>query len=196
MWRSARASGAVTFPAAPPAITPMLQVVSPKKSSRGQAAACTSARTASSASIAERPTGAAECPPVPSVRSVSRSEPFEPTASLFSVGSPAINQRHSRASGWRFATRAPMLPCSSSTTNNRPSSSTPSARSRSAAASCVARIPLASHAPRPYRYSSSSNEAKCGGTVSMCVENTSRGGAPVTARRPGRCGGASSSSTR
>ena len=34
-----------------------------------------------------------------------------------------------------------------------------------------AMMPLVSHAPRPQMYSSSSREAKNGGTVSMCVES-------------------------
>src|SRR5439155_535240 len=82
--------------------------------------------------------------------------------------------------------RAPTLPRSSSTTKSRPTSFRPSARSRSAAASCAARMPFASQAPRPYTYSSSSPEAKCGGTVSRWVENTSLGGAPDVATSPGR----------
>ena len=49
----------------------------------------------------------------------------------------------------RFAAAAPSLPRSSPATNTRPIRVSPRARRRSAAATCAARIPLASHAPRP-----------------------------------------------
>ena len=146
--------------------------------------------------MAEWPSsGYAEWALFPSATSRSRSEPFVPVASLFSVGSPLMSQRQSRARGCRFAARAPLPFCSSSTTKSRPSSRTPPARSRSAAAICAAMIPLASQAPRPCRNSASSRAGTCGGTVSRWLEKTTRAGAPVVASTLGRPGAKSCRST-
>ena len=46
----------------------------------------------------------------------------------------------------------------------------------SAAATCAARMPFASHAPRPNSRPRSSRLGKNGGTQSKCVEKTTRGG--------------------
>ena len=46
-----------------------------------------------------------------------------------------------------------------------------------------AMMPLASQAPRPQMCSSSSREAKNGGTVSMWVESVTTGVAPAARRR-------------
>src|SRR5207244_2069914 len=106
--------------------------------------------------MSDRPcSGEAEWAGAPAVHKVRRSEPLEPVARRFSVGSPSMSQRHSLASECALAARAPTLPISSSTRNSSPIPSTPSARSRSAAAIWAAMIPFASQAPRPYRTPSS-----------------------------------------
>ncbi len=50
----------------------------------------------------------------------------------------------------------------------------------------AAMMPLASHAPRPQRNSSSSREGKKGGTVSMCVDSVTTG-LPQLAKTLKRC---------
>src|SRR5439155_112096 len=109
IWTSACAASGMTLGRVPPAITPTLHVVSPNSGSVGQRAARSSASTASRSSMADWPSsGYAEWALFPSATSRSRSEPFVPVASLFSVGSPLMSQRQSRARGCRFAARAPL----------------------------------------------------------------------------------------
>jgi hypothetical protein len=79
-------------------------------------------------------------------RSSTRSAPLVARARRLSVGSPLMRKREPR--GLRLATLAPAESRSSPTTNSRPTL-TPASRSRSAAATCAAMMPLASHVPRP-----------------------------------------------
>ena len=89
-----------------------------------------------------------------------RSEPFCPIDSRFSVGSPLIRKRPrgSRSA----ATRAPSEPFSSPTRNSSPIRRSPPAASRSAAATIAAARPLASQLPRPWMVSASSDERHVG----------------------------------
>ena len=69
---------------------------------------------------------------------------------------------------------APTLLRSSPTTNSSPKLRSP-LEQPSAAWIIAAMMPLVSQAPRPQMYSSSSREAKKGGTVSMWVERVTAG---------------------
>ena len=89
------------------------------------------------------------------------------------MGSPLIRKRVFEA--MRLAAFAPSLPRSSPATNTRPMRVSPAALSRSAAAICAARMPFASHAPRPYSTPSSTRLGKNGGTQSKWVEKTTSG---------------------
>jgi len=60
-------------------------------------------------------------------------------------------------------------------TNRRPTRRSPEARRRSAEATCAARMPFASHAPRPYSAPSRTSLGKNGGTQSKCVDSTTAG---------------------
>ena len=77
-----------------------------------------------------------------------RSTPRVAMPSRLSVGSPLIRKADERAAP-RSPPVAPSLPRSSPTTKSRPTRRSPSARSRSAAATCAARMPFASQEPRP-----------------------------------------------
>ncbi len=102
-----------------------------------------------------------------------RKHPRVARPSFSSVGSPLIRNRV--ADAIVLAAFAPSLPRSSPATNTRPTRVSPSARSRSAAATCAARMPLASHAPRPCSTPPSTRLGKNGGTQSKCVENATAG---------------------
>ncbi len=101
-----------------------------------------------------------------------RKHPRVAEPSRRSVGSPLIRKRVFEA--MRLAALAPSLPRSSPATNTRPMRVSPGL-SRSAAAICAARMPFASHAPRPYSTPSSTRLGKKGGTQSKWVEKTTSG---------------------
>ena len=71
----------------------------------------------------------------------------------------------------------------------------PAASSASTALIMLAMMPLVSQAPRPQMYSSSSREAKNGGTVSMWVESVTTSGSPHWAKTLKRRGSTSMRST-
>ena len=79
--------------------------------------------------------------------SLMRNTPRVASASRLSVGSPLI--RNVDCEAMLLAAFAPSLPRSSPATNTRPMRVSPRARSASAAATCAARMPFASQAPRP-----------------------------------------------
>jgi hypothetical protein len=167
---SASASPGMMLASVPACSTPTLTVVGPRSGSVGKLICCSRGSSSIIGSIAERPRcGYAECASRPRVRTMTRSEPLAPEASLLSVGSPLMRKR--LVAGSWFAARAPSEPFSSPTTNSRSTRSSPEVQSRSAAASIAAAIPLASQAPRPKRRSPSSRGRTKGGTVSRCVES-------------------------
>ena len=132
----------------PPSMEPSVWNVSPNSASAGQAIDRMWMSASISLSIADSPScGAAECAARPIAVRRSLNTPRVARASWLSVGSPLIRNAEPGASA--FATAAPSLPRSSPTTNSRPTRRSPDARSRSAAATCVARMPFASHDPRP-----------------------------------------------
>ena len=154
----------------PPRIVPMLTVVSPRIGSVGSASVAIVGSSSSIGSIADSPRCAyAECASRPRVRTVTRSDPLAPLASLLSVGSPLTRNR--LVAGRRLAARAPSDPFSSPTTKSRSTRCLAGVGESSAATSIAAAMPFASHAPRPYSLSPSSRGAMYGGTVSRCVES-------------------------
>jgi len=128
----------------------------------------------SSLSIADSPcSGVEECAARPRALSRNLRTPRVARPRRLSVGSPLIRNRDPQARS--LATMAPSLPRSSPTTNSIPTRRSPDARSRSAAATCAARIPLASHEPRPNSAAPRTSLGKNGGTQSKCVEKTTAG---------------------
>ena len=113
----------------------------------------------------------------PVALSVTRSEPFCPTESWFSVGSPLIRNRPRGPKS--AAARAPSEPFSSPTRKSSPILVSPRARSRSAAVIMAAAMPFASQLPRPCSAVASSLSGTYGGTVSTWVREDHLGAAGV-----------------
>ncbi len=128
----------------------------------------------SSSSIADTPSsGNEEWAARPAAWSFNLRIPRVAAPRRLSVGSPLTRNRAPVAAV--FASFAPSLPRSSPTTNTRPTRVSPSRVRRSSAATCAARMPLASHAPRPYSRSPSTRLGKNGGTQSKWVDSTTSG---------------------
>ncbi len=121
---SASACAGTMFAPVPPRIVPMFAVVSPRTGSFGRGRSWIVGNRASKGSIADWPRcGYAECASFPRTRTVTRSDPFAPLASLLSVGSPFTRKR---LFGERLlAARAPSDPCSSPTTRRMSIRSSP-----------------------------------------------------------------------
>ena len=134
-------------------------------------------RASISLSIADSPSsGNDECAARPLARQLEPEDPARREAEAV-VGRLAVDQEPASRAARRVVRdlRAVAAALFADDEQQARRASSPSRRSRSAAATCAARMPFASHEPRPYSRSPSTRLGKNGGTQSKCVENTTAG---------------------
>ena len=193
---SARASSAITLGARPPESVPMFSVLGPSSGSTGSGMRRIAASASISLWMAESPSsGIRRMRHLPGRHHLVPQRAFGAERQLV-LGRLAVDDVARSARLLRRVVRSRAVALFARPRRALRDSRSPASSSASTAVSMEAMMPLVSHAPRPQTWSSSSREAKNGGTVSMWVESVTVSSLPHWAKMLNRRGSTSMRSTR